>query len=253
MGIVEERDADVYQKKITEVNTGIYIVKNKSFFKELKKLGKDNAKGEYYITDMVALMRKEYKVGTYKVKNNSLVMGVNDLYAISKAEKYLREYINKEHMINGVSMINPETITIGHNVQIESGVTINPNTTITGNTVIKTGAVLGPNTEIHNSTIHENVIVKHSLVYDSIVRENTTVGPFAHLRDHADIGAHNRIGNFVEIKKSTTGYDTKASHLAYIGDATVGENVNFGCGSVTVNYDGKDKHKTHIGDNVFIG
>ena len=251
--IVEERDASALEKKVKEVNTGIYIVKNDKFFTMLDQLKNENAKGEYYITDMVELMRKDFKVGTYMIKNNSLAMGVNDLYAISKAEKYLREYINKDHMINGVSMINPETITVGHNVTIEPGVTINPNTTITGNTVIKSGAVLGPNTEIHNSTIHENVIVKHSLVYDSIVRENTTVGPFAHLRDHADIGAHNRIGNFVEVKKSTTGYDTKASHLAYIGDATVGDNVNFGCGSVTVNYDGKDKHKTHIGDNVFIG
>src|SRR5690554_6622000 len=251
--IVEHKDANDIEKEIKEINTGIYIVNNKKFFSLLKNLGNDNVKGEYYITDMVEMMKKDYKVGSYLIKNNSLAMGVNDLYAISKAEKYLREYINKDHMINGVSMINPETITVGHNVTIESGVTINPNTTITGNTVIKTGAVLGPNTEIHNSTIHENVIVKHSLVYDSIVRENTTVGPFAHLRDHADIDTFNRIGNFVEVKKSSTGHDTKASHLAYIGDSEVGENVNFGCGSITVNYDGKIKHKTTIGDNVFIG
>jgi len=251
--IVEHRDANAFEKQIKEINTGIYIVNNKKFFSLLKNLGNNNAKGEYYITDMVELMKKDYKIGSYLIKNNSLAMGVNDLYAISKAEKYLREYINKDHMINGVSMINPETITVGHNVVIESGVTINPNTTITGNTIIRSGAVVGPNTEIHNSQIHENVIVKHSLIYDSIVREGTTVGPFAHLRDHADIGTYNRIGNFVEVKKSSTGHDTKASHLAYIGDAEVGEGVNFGCGSVTVNYDGKLKHKTKIADNVFIG
>lgn len=253
VGIVEEKDADAYQKQINEVNSGIYIVNNQKFFKLLSKLENQNNKGEYYITDMVALMHKTHKVGTYRVKNNNLVMGVNDLYAISIAEKYLREYINKEHMLNGVSMVNPETITIGHDVKIESGVIINPNTTITGHTVIKQGAIIGPNTEVFNSTVYENVQIKHSLVYDSIIRENTTIGPFAHLRNHADIGPNNRIGNFVEIKKSTTGSNTKASHLAYVGDATVGENVNFGCGSITVNYDGKFKHQTHIGDNVFIG
>jgi bifunctional UDP-N-acetylglucosamine pyrophosphorylase/glucosamine-1-phosphate N-acetyltransferase len=251
--IVEEKDANDFEKEIKEVNTGIYIVNNKKFFSLLKNLNNNNAKGEYYITDMVELMKKDYKIGSYMIKNNSLAMGVNDLYAISKAEKYLREYINKDHMLNGVSMINPETITIGHNVIIEPGVTINPNTTITGDTVIKAGAIVGPNTEIHNSRIDSDVVVRHSLVYDSIVREGTTVGPFAHLRDYADIGTHNRIGNFVEVKKSSTGHNTKASHLAYIGDSVVGESVNFGCGSVTVNYDGKLKHKTEIGDNVFIG
>lgn len=251
--IVEEKDANDFEKEIKEVNTGIYIVNNKKFFSLLKNLNNNNAKGEYYITDMVELMKKDYKIGSYMIKNNSLAMGVNDLYAISKAEKYLREYINKDHMLNGVSMINPETITIGHNVIIEPGVTINPNTTIIGDTVIKAGAIVGPNTEIHNSRIDSHVVVRHSLVYDSIVREGSTVGPFAHLRDHADIGTHNRIGNFVEVKKSSTGHNTKASHLAYIGDSVVGESVNFGCGSVTVNYDGKLKHKTEIGDNVFIG
>ena len=124
--IVEEKDANDFEKEIKEVNTGIYIVNNKKFFSLLKNLNNNNAKGEYYITDMVELMKKDYKIGSYMIKNNSLAMGVNDLYAISKAEKYLREYINKDHMLNGVSMINPETITIGHNVIIEPGVTINP-------------------------------------------------------------------------------------------------------------------------------
>ncbi len=156
-------------------------------------------------------------------------------------------------MLDGVAMINPETITIGHNVIIEENVVINPNTYITGNSIIKRGSKIGPNTEIHESLIGENVTCRHSLVYNSIVNENTTVGPFAHLRDGANIGPNNRIGNFVEVKKSTTGNNTKASHLAYIGDATIGKNVNFGCGSITVNFDGKNKYQTHIGDDVFIG
>lgn len=251
--IVEERNANEYQKEITEINSGIYLVNNEVFFKLLKEVPKNEITGEYYITDMIKLMRKDYKVGAYTIKNSSVVMGVNDLYQVSKAEKYLREYINKEHLINGVAMINPETITIGHNVTIESGVVIYPNSTITGKTVIKENAIIGPNTEIHNSTIYENTKVRHSFIYDSIVRENSVVGPFSHLRQNADIGPNNRIGNFVEIKESKTGNKTAAAHLAYIGDSIVGDNVNFGCGSITVNYDGKVKHQTKIGSNVFIG
>ncbi|WP_232361949.1 DapH/DapD/GlmU-related protein [Haploplasma modicum] len=198
-------------------------------------------------------MHKKYKVNSFLARHPHETMGVNDLYSISIAEKYIRDMVNKRHMLEGVSIINPETVTLGDNIIIERGAIILPNTTITGNTVIKKNAKIGPNTEIHDSVIHENVTVKHSLVYDSVVMENTTVGPFAHLREKTVIGKDNRIGNFVEVKKSTTGNNTKAAHLAYIGDSEVGNNVNFGCGSVTVNYDGVLKHKTKIGDDVFIG
>ena len=136
---------------------------------------------------------------------------------------------------------------------IEEGVWVYPNTTIVGDSVIKKEAKIGPNTEIRDSIIDENAEIRHSLVIDSKVGKYTIVGPFAHLRGHAEIGAHNRIGNFVEIKNSKTGDDTKAVHLSYIGDAEVGARVNFGCGSITVNYDGVNKHKTTIGDDVFVG
>ncbi|MCD6482569.1 MAG: bifunctional UDP-N-acetylglucosamine diphosphorylase/glucosamine-1-phosphate N-acetyltransferase GlmU, partial [Candidatus Izimaplasma sp.] len=194
-----------------------------------------------------------YKVDTFLLWDSAKVMGVNDLFTLSIAEKYLRERINKCHMLNGVSIINPETVTIGHSVKIGENVTINPNTFITGNSIIMKDSIIGPNTEIHSSIIHENVSVRHSLIYDSEVLENTTIGPFAHLRNGAKIGKNNRIGNFVEVKKSTTGTGTKAAHLAYIGDAVTGKNVNFGCGSITVNYDGVKKHRTIIGNDVFIG
>ncbi len=251
--IVEEADCTKDQRQITEVSTGLYAIDNRILFDVLKRIEKNENSGEYYLTDIVGIMKDDYRVGSFVIRDESRGMGVNDLYAISKAEKFLRDEINKRHMLAGVYMINPETITVGHNVTIEGNVTINPNTTITGNSTIKSGAVIGPNTEIHNSTIHNDVQVKHSLLYDSTVHERTTVGPFAHLRNNANIGRDNRIGNFVEVKKSTTGSNTKASHLAYIGDAEVGSNVNFGCGSVTVNFDGKEKHLTRIGDDVFIG
>jgi len=251
--IIEHRDCSVEQKRINEINTGIYIVNNKLLFEAVQKIELNKRKGEYYLTDIVEIMRDEYKVGAFLLWDSPKVMGVNDLFTISIAEKHLRKDINKFHMLNGVSIINPETVTIGHSVEISENVTINPNTFITGDSVIEKGSIIGPNTEIHSSIIHKNVSVKHSLVYDSEVFENSTIGPFAHLRNKAVIGKNNRIGNFVEVKNSTTGKGTKAAHLAYIGDTTTGSNVNFGCGSITVNYDGVKKHRTIIGDDVFIG
>ncbi len=252
-GVVEENDCNETQKLIKEVNSSVYIVNNKLLFENVRKIQRNARKGEYYLTDIVNLMHQNHKVNTFIVRNPMVTMGINDLYGIAVAEKYLRDSINKGHMLAGVSMINPETITIGHNVIIEEGVWIYPNTTITGNTVIKKGAIIGPNSEVVDSIIHERAEIRHSIVLESEVGHDTTVGPFAHLRSHAVIGAHNRIGNFVEVKKSTTGENTKAAHLIYLGDATIGSNVNFGCGSVTVNYDGVKKHQTVIGDDVFVG
>ncbi|MDY0317035.1 MAG: bifunctional UDP-N-acetylglucosamine diphosphorylase/glucosamine-1-phosphate N-acetyltransferase GlmU [Candidatus Izemoplasmatales bacterium] len=252
--IVEENDATRQEKKIKEINTGIYIVDNKFLIPALKKIKNKNAKNEYYLTDIVKIMKDDLRlVGTYLLKNSDKAMGVNDLYTLSKAENILRYNINKELMISGVAMINPDTITIGQNVVIEENVTIHPNTYITGNSIIRKSSTIGPNTEIHNSVIGEGVTCKHSLVYNSEIKNNAKVGPFAHLRDGAVIGENNRIGNFVEVKKSVTGNEFKASHLAYIGDAEIGDNVNFGCGSITVNYDGVNKYKTIIGNDVFVG
>ena len=251
--IVEENDCTESQKNIKEVNSSVYVVNNQALYESLKKITKNERKGEYYLTDIVAIMHQSYKVNTFIVRNPLITMGINDLYNISIAEKHLRDMINKTHMLNGVSIVNPETVTIGHNVIIEEGVWVYPNTSIIGNSIIKKGAKIGPNSEVNNSVINEEAEIRHSLVIDSTVGKKTTVGPFAHLRNHAVIGDHNRIGNFVEVKNSTTGYDTKAAHLSYIGDATVGERVNFGCGSITVNYDGLKKHKTSIGNDVFIG
>ncbi|HKL61395.1 MAG TPA: bifunctional UDP-N-acetylglucosamine diphosphorylase/glucosamine-1-phosphate N-acetyltransferase GlmU, partial [Acholeplasma sp.] len=248
--IIEENDTNDAQKLIKEVNSSVYVVNNKALFETLRKVKLNNRKNEYYLTDIVSLMHQSHKVNTFTVRDPRVTMGINDLYSISIAEKILRDHINKFHMLNGVSIVNPETVTIGHDVVIEEGVWVYPNTTIVGDSVIKKEAKIGPNTEIRDSIIDENAEIRHSLVIDSKVGKYTIVGPFAHLRGHAEIGAHNRIGNFVEIKNSKTGDDTKAVHLSYIGDAEVGARVNFGCGSITVNYDGVNKHKTTIGDDV---
>lgn len=252
--IIEHHEATKEQLLVNEVNTGVYVVQNRHLFEALREVKNDNSKHEYYLTDIIHIMKaKGLRVGTYLIRESYKTMGVNDLYTLSIAEAKLRGVINKQLMISGVAMINPDTITIGQNVVIEENVTIHPNTYITGNSIIKRGAQIGPNTEIHESIIGERVVCRHSLVFNSIVHEDTTIGPFAHLREGANIGAHNRIGNFVEVKKSTLGHNTKASHIAYIGDATIGDNVNFGCGAITVNYDGVNKYQTVIGNDVFIG
>lgn len=251
--IVEENDASNFERQIKEVNSSVYVVDNELLFEYVHKIKKNIAKNEYYLTDIVSLMHIDKKVNTFLLRDGTIAMGINDLYQVSTAEKYLRDRINKAHMLSGVSIVNPETVSIGHNVVIEEGVWILPNTTIVGKTHIKKNAVIGPNTELINAKIYENAEVKYSIVSNSKVGKNTTVGPFAHLRDNAIIGDNNRIGNFVEVKNSTTGENTKASHHAYIGDSIFGNNVNFGCGSITVNYDGVSKHQTKIGDDVFIG
>lgn len=253
VGIVEERDCNDLQKQIKEVNSGTYIIHTKLLFKVLPLIKKNIRSGEYYLTDIIKLMHQDYRVRAFIARSPEELMGINTLYQVSLAESYLRKLINKNMMELGVYMVNPDTITIGHNVVIEEGVTIYPNTTITGHTVVKSGATIGPNTELEDAYIGNHSRVNHSLVYDSKVGDHTTVGPFAHIRGGASIGNHNRIGNFVEVKKTTTGDHTKAAHLSYIGDSTVGRNVNFGCGSITVNYDGVKKHQTTIGDDVFIG
>jgi bifunctional UDP-N-acetylglucosamine pyrophosphorylase/glucosamine-1-phosphate N-acetyltransferase len=252
--IVEEKDATEKEKQINQINTGIYIVDNKMLFEGLKKISNQNTQNEYYLTDIVKIFKEQKRrISTFILKKAFKAMGINDLYALSQAEAILRREINKTIMRSGVAMINPDTITIGDNVVIEENVTISPNCFITGNSIIRKNAFIGPSSEIHNSIIGENVQIQHSLILNSEVKENSTIGPFAHLRNGAVIGKNNRIGNFVEVKKSITGDTFKASHLAYIGDAEIGDNVNFGCGSITVNYDGVNKYKTIIGDDVFVG
>ncbi|AIO19301.1 Bifunctional protein GlmU [Candidatus Izimaplasma bacterium HR1] len=251
--IVEHNECTNDLKRINEVNTGIYVVNNELLYKIVDKIKLNERKQEYYLTDIVEIMKPNYRVDAFELWDNEKVMGVNDLYSASVAEKYLRNEINKSHMLNGVSIVTPETVTIGENVIIEGNVTIYPNTYITGESIIKSGSKIGPNSEIHTSVIHNNVRVKHSLIFDSEVKSDTVVGPFAHLRNGAVIGENARIGNFVEVKNSIIGDGTKSAHLAYIGDTETGKNVNFGCGSITVNYDGLNKHRTKIGDDVFIG
>ena len=252
--VIEERDANDAIKAIKEINTGVCVIKNTILKQLFGGIKESDIKNEFYFTDIAKMAKKaELRMHAYKCENNNYFIGVNDLFTLSLVSNKMKMCINKRHMLNGVAIVDPQTVTISTEVQIEPGVTIYPNTFLTGKTYIGAGSEIGPNTEIHESIIGENTIIRHSLVTDSQVKDNTTVGPFAHLRNHTVLGNNMRVGNFVEIKNSQIDDGTKVAHLTYIGDTTCGKAVNFGCGTVTVNYDGKYKHRTVIGNNVFIG
>ena len=251
--IVEEKDASEEERKIKEINTGLFLVDNFLLKKALLEIKNNNAKGEYYLTDIVEILSKEAKIGTFTIKDTYKLNGINDLYTLSLVEKQFREAILKKHMLNGVNIVNPETVTIGNDVTIEAGTTIYQGSLILGKTSIGRNCVVGPNSEIFNSTLKDGSKLLHSVCYDSTLEENSSVGPFSHIRMNTVVGQDNRIGNFVEMKNSVMGPKTNVAHLTYVGDTDCGGGVNFGCGTVTVNYDGKNKYRTTIGDNVFIG
>lgn len=251
--IIEHKDCSEEELKINEINSGVYIFDIKMLEESLKELKNNNAQGEYYLTDVIGILKgKNKKVGAVSTDFEE-TLGVNSRIELARAEAIMRDRIASYHMANGVTLIDPKNTYIEKDVIIEQDVVIYPGNVIQGRSLIKTGTILYPNSRIDNSKIGKNVTIQSSVVLDSSIGENTTVGPFAYIRPESSIGNDVRIGDFVEIKKSTIGNNTKVSHLTYIGDAQVGESCNFGCGTVVVNYDGKAKHKTIIGDNAFIG
>ncbi|TKI53318.1 bifunctional UDP-N-acetylglucosamine diphosphorylase/glucosamine-1-phosphate N-acetyltransferase GlmU [Lysinibacillus mangiferihumi] len=252
--IVEQKDASVEQQRVKEINTGTYCFDNKALFETLKLVKNDNAQGEYYLPDVIEILQKQGDiVGAYVTDDFEETLGVNDRVALSQAETLMRARINERHMRNGVTIINPTATYISSDAVIGRDTVLHPGSMIEGATVIGEDCIIGPNSQIIDSRIGDRTSVHSSVVRESTVAEDTTIGPFAHIRPLSDIGSHVKIGNFVEVKKSTLGHDTKVSHLSYIGDAEIGNNVNVGCGSITVNYDGKNKFQTIIEDDVFVG
>lgn len=252
--IVEQKDASPEQQLVKEINTGTYCFDNKALFEALKLVKNENAQGEYYLPDVIEILQQQGEiVSAYTCDNFDETLGVNDRVALSQAEEIMRARINEKHMRNGVTIINPLTTHISADAVIGRDTVIKPGVMIEGNSVIGEDCIIGPNTSMINSQIGDGTTVQNSVVTNSIVGEDTAVGPFAHLRPDSQLGNHVKIGNFVEVKKSSLADHSKVSHLSYIGDAEVGSNVNIGCGSITVNYDGINKYKTIIEDNVFVG
>ena len=251
--IVEHKDCNEEELKVNEMNAGMYCFDIKSLLSSLEELNNNNVQGEYYLTDVIGILKdKKEKVGAL-VTDYEDTLGVNSRAQLAEVEKVLRKRINKFHLDNGVTLIDPDTTYIGTDVIIGKDTIIYPNNILEGYTKIGESCTILQNSRIKDSIIEDEVEVQASVILNSRIGKNTTVGPFAYIRPESTIGEGVRIGDFVEVKKSSIGNGTKVSHLTYIGDAEVGSGCNFGCGTVVVNYDGKTKNKTIIGDHSFIG
>ncbi len=252
--IVEQKDANDFEKQIQEINTGTYVFDNKRLFEALKSINTNNAQGEYYVTDVIGIFKESgEKVGAYKLRDFDESLGVNDRIALAQAQAIMQARINRNHMVEGVTFINPQATYIDTGVTIAPNVTIEANVTLKGNTSIGSGSLLTNGTVIEDSEIGNNCVITQSVIESSHLADGVTVGPFAHIRPDSQLADGVHIGNFVEVKASTIGSGTKAGHLTYLGNASVGQGVNFGAGTITVNYDGQSKFDTQVADHAFVG
>lgn len=252
--IVEQKDASPEEARVQEINTGTYCFDNELLFDALGKLNTDNAQGEYYLTDIIEILKADGKgVAAYMTNDYDESLGVNDRVALAQANQIMRKRINHQHMVNGVSFIDPDSTYIDDGIVIGAETVIEPGVYLKGQTVIGENCLITANSQIIDSQIADDVTIKSSVIEESIVKAGADVGPYAHLRPLSEIHEKAHIGNFVEIKKATVGAGTKVGHLTYVGDAVLGQDINVGCGVVFVNYDGKNKHQTTVGDHSFIG
>lgn len=252
--IVEQKDGKPEELKVKEINTGVFCFDNKKLFEALKHVNNDNAQGEYYLTDVLEILRNSgERVGAYKMPDFSESLGVNDRIALAQATKTMQRRINEQHMRDGVSFIDPDTAYIDADVKIGNDTVIEGNVVIKGNTEIGSDCYITSGSRIVDSKIGNNVTVTSSTVEEAEMDDNTDIGPNSHLRPKAIIRKGAYIGNFVEIKKAEIGENTKVGHLTYVGDATLGKDINIGCGTIFSNYDGVKKFHTNVGDHAFIG
>ncbi|WP_298438260.1 bifunctional UDP-N-acetylglucosamine diphosphorylase/glucosamine-1-phosphate N-acetyltransferase GlmU [Geobacter sp.] len=270
--IVEERDATPEERSLSEINAGIYCADASFLFEAVSRLGSDNAQGEYYLTDIVTqAAERGLRCSAHPVADPVEVMGVNDRVQLAEAARHARRRIAEALMLDGVTIVDPAATYIDRGVVAGRDTTVHPGVHLAGETrigsgcIVESGAVIKgstlgdgcvvePGAVIRNSRLGNYVVVKAGTVMeDAVVHDHAAIGPMAHLRPGTELGPQVKIGNFVETKKITMGEGSKASHLTYLGDATIGKNVNVGCGTITCNYDGVRKHRTVIGDDVFVG
>ena len=252
--IVEQKDATEAQKAIKEINTGIYCMECPLMFDVLATLTNDNAQGEYYLTDVLEKLNQAgQKVGGVITEDSDMVMGINSRKQLSVAEGVMRQRILDKLMDSGVTIMDPASTFIEGSVKIGRDTIIYPYTWLEGSTVIGEDCEIGPNARFTNVKVGNDNHLQFIYAHDCEVKNHVTAGPYVHLRPDTVISDHVKIGNYVEVKNSNVGEGTKLPHLTYIGDSDIGSGVNMGCGCITVNYDGKKKHRTIIGDNAFVG
>ena len=251
---VEQRDANEDEQKINEINTGVYCFRAAALLESLSLIRNNNAQNEYYLTDVPGILRQNgHPVGIKRAVDFSEFLGVNTKLQLAEATAVMRKRINAHHMLNGVILTDPSATYISPGVEIGADTVILPGCMLEGQTKIGMGCTIGMHTHLTNMQVGDRVVIQNSVAVDSAIGDDTNVGPFAYIRPHSEIGRHVKVGDFVEVKNAKIGDGTKASHLTYIGDADVGAGINFGCGTVTVNYDGKNKARTVIADGAFIG
>ncbi|HIU64625.1 MAG TPA: bifunctional UDP-N-acetylglucosamine diphosphorylase/glucosamine-1-phosphate N-acetyltransferase GlmU [Candidatus Avacidaminococcus intestinavium] len=254
LGIVEEKDATMEQKAICEINTGIYCLESPLLFEALSKLSCNNAQGEYYLTDvLVKLIELGKTVGGVKTADFEMIMGINSRKQLAEAEGIMRRRTLDQLMENGVTIMDPASTFIDKSVVVGQDTVIYPFTWLEGTTVIGKDCQVGPNVRLTDVQVGAATNLQFTYGHECSIGEGATVGPYVHLRPQTKIGAAVKVGNFVEVKNSEIGAGSKLPHLSYIGDSDIGERVNIGCGCITVNYDGKQKHRTVIADDAFIG
>lgn len=253
--IIEEKDCNSNQRIINEINSGAYIVSSEFLWKSVEKLNNSNVQKELYLPDIINVAyRSKFNIGVKRLNNTNEILGVNNRNELIYAEKTIKFEINNRHMIKGVTIIEPLTTFISPGVKIGTDTIIYPNTYIYGESVIGKNCTIGPSVWMKDSKIGHDVNVKmNCFIEEAIVKNRVQLGPFANLRPGTFINDKAKIGNFVELKKSSVGIGSKVPHLSYIGDSELGKNVNIGAGTITCNYDGYNKNKTIIEDNVFIG
>ena len=252
--IVEDKDANSEEKQVKEINTGTYIFDNQLLFELLGQVKNDNAQGEYYLPDVIGLLKERgEKILAHVMENPEEAIGVNDRVALAEAGRLMRNRINHRHLMNGVTLVDPLSTYIEADVQIASDTLLEAGVSLKGKTVIGQDCFIGAHSEIVDSVLADQVLVRQSVIENSQIGKGSDVGPFAHLRPNSRLGQAVHIGNFVEVKNSVIGDNTKSGHLTYIGDAKLGQGINIGCGTIFVNYDGKHKHQTIVGDDSFIG
>jgi bifunctional UDP-N-acetylglucosamine pyrophosphorylase/glucosamine-1-phosphate N-acetyltransferase len=253
-GIVEQKDASPEQRAIREVNLGTYACSWKHLAEALGTLTPNNAQGEYYLTDAIAyLVKGGHQVASYITPDSMECAGINTRAELARLQGEYNRRTAARWMAEGVTFLAPETAIVGPRVTLGHDTIVEPGVILLGETTVGKRCLLGAYSQLTDVTLGDDVEVLHSYLVDSRVGDRTHVGPYAHLRGGAQIGSDVRLGNFVEVKKSTLGDGTKAAHLAYLGDATIGKKVNIGCGVITVNYDGTKKSQTRIGDGAFVG
>lgn len=252
--IIEHKDATDAERAINEINTGIYCFALDNLFTRLALIDNNNAQGEYYLTDILALLKAAgQRVTAMAVENPDEVGGVNSRVQLADATALMQQRINRAHMIAGVTIVSPQTTWISPRVNLEPDVTVLPNTHILGTSYIASDAIIGPDTRIENSDIGVGSTIDSSIVLESTIRSNVSVGPRSYIRPKCLVEDGAKVGTSVEIKGTHIGRGSKVPHLSYVGDAEIGTNCNLGAGTITCNYDGYHKSRTILGDDVFVG